>query len=33
MVSQSLLDPITTPTTTGALLNKARSKVLMNLQL
>ena len=29
-VSQSLLDPITTPTTTGALL-KARSKVLKNL--
>jgi hypothetical protein len=32
MVSQSLLEPITTPTTTGALL-KARSRVLMSLEL
>jgi len=31
-VSQSLLDPMTTPTTTGALL-KARSRVLLNLEL
>ena len=31
-VSQSLLEPITTPTTTGALL-KARSKVLNSLEL